>query len=428
MVSTFAYEYYQISFVFILAAFAIPISRKLTIAYIPILILLGIVFGPMLGVISNSFSLYLMSEFGTVGIGLLGIVIILYSESHHIDFKVLRNQFFPIAILDTLGITITALIAALLFSLLTGAPFIIGFIFGAIISPTDPASLIPIFRRVSVKEDISGTLIGESLFNDPLGIILFTIALAFVAAQSPDVQLFNTLASHVGMYLGTVSFLLAQIAVPSVIGVAIGFSVIYLNKYLNFESLIVGLMLGIVILEFTILEASGITPFPAIIATGAIVGNFNDKSIFWSREAGFQENLSFLSQSIIFLLLGSILTRTDIFAYWELGVALALGVIFVARPAAVFSSLSVFSQKFSKKPLNSRKKLFISLVGPRGVVSVVLSTIPLVTGEEYNIPLLLKYGQAIYVGVSFIVIISIILQTIYIPFIANRLTKEGPKI
>ncbi|MEM0155965.1 MAG: sodium:proton antiporter [Thermoplasmataceae archaeon] len=428
MVSTFAYEYYQISFVFILAAFAIPISRKLTIAYIPILILLGIVFGPMLGVLSNSFSLYLMSEFGTVGIGLLGIVIILYSESHHIDLKVLRSQFFPIAILDTLGITITALIAAILFSLLTGAPFIIGFIFGAIISPTDPASLIPIFRRVSVKEDISGTLIGESLFNDPLGIILFTIALAFVASQSPDVQLFNTFASHVGMYLGTVSFLIMQIAVPSVIGVAIGFSVIYLNKYLNFESLIVGLMLGIVILEFTILEASGITPFPAIIATGAIVGNFNDKSIFWSREAGFQENLSFLSQSIIFLLLGSILTRTNIFVYWEMGVALALGVIFVARPAAVFSSLSIFSRKISKKPINNRTKLFISLVGPRGVVSVVLSTLPLVIGREYNIPLLLQYGQAIYVGVSFIVIISIILQTIYTPFIANRLTREGPKI
>ncbi|MCL5442059.1 MAG: sodium:proton antiporter, partial [Candidatus Thermoplasmatota archaeon] len=74
MVSEFAYEYYQVSFVFILAAFAIPISRKLTIAYIPILILLGIMFGPLLGIISNSFSIYLMSEFGTVGVGLLGVV------------------------------------------------------------------------------------------------------------------------------------------------------------------------------------------------------------------------------------------------------------------------------------------------------------------------------------------------------------------
>ena len=50
---------------------------------IAILILLGIMFGPLLGIISNSFSIYLMSEFGTVGVGLLGIVIILYSESLH---------------------------------------------------------------------------------------------------------------------------------------------------------------------------------------------------------------------------------------------------------------------------------------------------------------------------------------------------------
>lgn len=428
MVSEFAYEYYQISFVFILAAFAIPISRKLTIAYIPILVLLGIIFGPVFGVISNSFSLYLMSEFGTVGIGLLGIVIILYSESHHIDLKVLRSQFLPIALLDTLGITVTAIIAALLFTLLTGAPLLIGFLFGAIISPTDPASLIPIFRRVSVKEDISGTLIGESLFNDPLGIILFTIAMAFIAPQSSDVQLFNVISSHIGMYFGTVSFLLMQIAVPSLIGIAIGFSVLYLNKYLNFENLIVGLLLGIVILEFTILEASSITPFPAIIATGAIVGNFNDKSIFWNREAGFQENLSFLSQSIIFLLLGSILTRTDLIAYLPVGIALALGVIFISRPTAVFSSLSIINRKLSKRPINNRIKLFMSLVGPRGVVSVVLSTIPYVVGQQYNIPLLLKYGQPIYVGVSFVVIISIVLQTIYTPFFANRLTREGPRI
>ncbi len=428
MVSEFAYEYYQVSFVFILAAFAIPISRKLTIAYIPILILLGIMFGPLLGIISNSFSIYLMSEFGTVGVGLLGVVIILYSESHHIDFRVLRRQFFPIAILDTLGITITAVIAALLFSALTGAPLIIGFIFGAIISPTDPASLIPIFRRISVNENISGTLVGESLFNDPLGIILFTIGLAFVAPASSDVQLFNAFSSHIGIYLGSIAFLLMQITVPAVIGVAIGFSVIYLNKYLNFESLIVGLLLGIIILEFTIMEASGITPFPAIIATGAIVGNFNDKSIFWSREAGFQENLSFLFQSIIFLLLGSILTRTNLVDYLPMGVALALGVIFISRPAAVFSSLSLINRKFSKNPINNRVKLFMSLVGPRGVVSVVLSTIPYVLGVQENIPILIKYGQPIYVGVSFVVIISIILQTIYTPFIVKRLTSEGPRV
>ena len=167
-----AAQYYQISLILILAAFAIPISRKIAVADIPILIILGIFFGPVLEIINHTFASDFLTQFGNVGIGLLGIMIILYYESHYMNFRVIRRHFMRIVSLDTLGVIITALVGGALFSLIFGAPFSIGFLFGAIISPTDPATLIPLFKRINVKEEVSGTLVGESLFNDPIGIIL----------------------------------------------------------------------------------------------------------------------------------------------------------------------------------------------------------------------------------------------------------------
>ena len=424
IISPVTYDYYEISFILIVAAFSIPISRKSSMVYIPVLIIMGLIFGPLLGFINHSFAIYMLSSFATIGIGMLGLVIILYYESYNFSPRILRKYFTKILSLDTIGMVITAVGAGIFFSMLTGAPFIVGFIFGAIISPTDPASLIPTFRKLNIRDDISGTLIGESLFNDPLGIILLSIGIGIIAPDVSYSSFFSLLTSHTGIILGSGIFLILEILIPAAIGIAFGFFIIYLNRYFNFESLLVALTLGIVLFEFTSMEAVGITPFPAIIATGAIVGNYSDKSIFWNRETNFNENLSFMAQSIIFILLGSILTRTQIFNYIILGFIIALLVIFVIRPLAVFISLGISDIGKNVIKFDVKTKAFMSLVGPRGVVPVVLSTVPFVIGEADHIPLLIEYGTVIYAAVSFVVLISIILQTIYVPYVGRLLLGE----
>ncbi len=426
-ISPVTYEYFEVSFILIVAAFSIPISRKASIVYIPILIILGLIFGPLLGFINHSFAIYMLSSFATVGVGMLGLVIILYYESHNFSIKILRKYFFKILSLDTIGMVITATLAGLFFSILTGAPYIIGFIFGAIISPTDPASLIPTFKRITIRDDISGTLIGESLFNDPLGIILLSIGIG-ILDPSADYSIFFTLiTSHVGLALGSGIFLILDILIPAAIGIAFGFFIIYLNRYFNFESLLIALALGTVLFEYTSLTAIGISPFPAIIATGAVIGTYSDKSIFWNRELNFNENLSFMAESIIFILLGSILTGTELISYVFLGFIISLLVIFVIRPVAVFASLAISDAGKNVIKFNFKTKLFISLVGPRGIVPVVLSTVPFVIGSEFHIESLLKFGTVIYASVSFIVLISILLQTAYIPKISKYLLGSGPE-
>ncbi len=419
---TFGYEsFFEISLILIVASFAIPISRKASVVDIPILIFLGILLGPVTGIISHGFLIYLMTQFGGVGLGMLGIVIILYYESHSINFRIIRREFMRIAMLDTLGVVITTIVSAFLFSFVTGAPLIIGFLFGAAIAPTDPASLIPLFRNISMKEEVSGTLVGESIFNDPISIILIALGISIVAPSSNYVPVFQMLSQHISLILTSVLFFLIEISIPALIGILVGFSVIYLNRVMKFDNLLFAFTLGILILEFTLLEVAGLTPFPAVIATGAIIGNFTDKSLFWQREESFQQSLSFLARAIIFFALGSILIASQVETYFYIGIILAAGVLFFARPIAVFASLLVSDIVPQRFKMNNRIKSFIALVGPRGVVSIVVSLIPYTIGLENNIPSLIMWGPLIYVATSFVVIISIVVQTIYFPYVSRKL-------
>ncbi len=414
-------DFLDLGIILIIAAFAIPIARKASMIDLPFLILFGFLIGPVTGIVSHSFSLYLMSEFGGVGIGLLGIVIILYYESHGINFRIIRRELMRIASLDTLGMVITAIVSGLIFSLITGAPLVIGFLFGAIVSPTDPASLIPMFKRMNVQEEISGIIVGESLFNDPLGIILVAIGISLIDPSSTYIPMYAAISNFSGVFAAVPIFILIQIAVPTSAGILAGFSVIYLNKIFSFDNLLVGFLIGVVLLEFTVLEAVNITPFPAAIATGAIIGNFSDKSLFWEREANFQQSLSFLSRALIFILLGSILTLSDISAYWVVGILVTLAVLFFSRPLAVFVSLIAARFSRSRFRINNRMSLFMGLTGTKGSVSVVMSLVPYTLGIEENLPILIKWGQMIYVATAFVVIFSIIMQTIYVPYASRKL-------
>ncbi len=414
-------EFIQISLLLIIAAFSIPIARKASIVEIPILIGFGLLFGPLSNIITLTFATNLLNNFATFGMGVLGLTIILYYESHNINFRVLRKYSGSIISLNTVGMVITAVMAGMFFSFLTGAPLIIGMLFGAIISPTDPSTLLPLFKKIKIQDNYSGTLVGESLFNDPLAIILVTLFITLIYSGSSYSSLFVTISSYTGLIPAIPAFLIIQILVPAVVGISLGFAVIYLNKLLDFENLIVGLMLGVVLFELTILYGMGITPFPAIIATGAVVGNYSDRGIFWSRESNFQENLSFLSQGVIFILMGAIVTINDFYVYFLGGLILTLFIMFVTRPTAVFASLAIPP---SSRTMSLRTKIFIAISGPKGVVSVVQSSVPLAIGILSGNKLLLQWGSVIEAYEIFIVLISMVLQTLYTPYAAGKLLPK----
>ena len=95
--------------------------------------------------------------------------------------------------------------------------------------------------------------------------------------------------------------------------------------------------------------------------------------------------------------------------------------MFVTRPTAVFASLSIPK---SSRNMKFKTKLFIALSGPRGVVSVVQSSVPLAIGYISGNSLLLTWGSIIEAYVIFIVLLSMLMQTLYTPYAAGKLLPQ----
>ena len=186
---------YTLSIVMFLGMVSYLFSEKFHISSIPILIIVGMLFGPIFGFIDRTVAHHIFNY-----VRVFGLVIILFTEGQDLKWPLLKKHMVTIGILDTIGLLMTATIAAFTFSWLFHFPFIVGFLFGAIISATDPATLIPLFRQHKVSEDIKTVIVTESIFNDPLGIVLTSLAIAFVLPQAPSAKFLELISRYTTIY------------------------------------------------------------------------------------------------------------------------------------------------------------------------------------------------------------------------------------
>lgn len=200
-----------------LGFFAFILSEKVHVSSIPILIILGFLFGPVLGLIPNHQG-HTIFNYARV----LGLVLILYTEGHNLKWKMIKKHLGTIGMLDTVGLLVTATIASFLFSYLFDLPLSAGFLFGAIISATDPATLIPLFKQNKVDENYKTVIVTESIFNDPLGIVLTILAIAMVAPQASEAQLVEKIAHFTSIYPASIIFFVYQVVSSLFIGFVLG--------------------------------------------------------------------------------------------------------------------------------------------------------------------------------------------------------------
>ncbi|WP_051538882.1 cation:proton antiporter domain-containing protein [Prolixibacter bellariivorans] len=157
-----------------LGFFAFLLSEKVHISSIPILIVLGFLFGPVFGLIPNDQG-HTIFNYARV----LGLVLILYTEGHNLKWSMIKKHIATIGIMATVGMILTAAVSGFLFSYLFNLPFGAGMLFGTVVAATDPATLIPLFKQNKVDENIKTVIVTESIFNDPLAIVLSTLAIAW---------------------------------------------------------------------------------------------------------------------------------------------------------------------------------------------------------------------------------------------------------
>lgn len=396
------------------------ISQRTNVSYIPLFIFFGMLIGPVLGLLNRNLAHVLFNY-----VRVFGLVMILFTEGHNLSLFLLKRRLGTVLTLDTVGLLFTAIISAAVFSWVFHVPLVVGFLFGAIISATDPATLIPLFRQHRVRQDIETIIVTESIFNDPLGIVLTSVAVALLVPQAQDARLLEMLAGHIGMYPAAVVFFLYQMLASIAVGFGMGFLGYWILKktgVMEFPDVVI-FSLTLAFGGFLLGESIHASGYLVATVTGIVLGNhkifFREdiKTARWiikaiEREVHFNESLSTMSTIFIFTLLGANINLSIIYDYLWKGILVSLAIIFVARPISALPILKWHSFK---------EYLFISLEGPRGVVPSALASLPLALGITYHDPQLVQWGEII-LGVTIIAVLTtVIVETLWVPFLREKL-------
>ena len=294
-------------------------------------------------------------------VGSLALALILFDGGLRTRLATFRGVLAPAGALATVGVLVTAVLVAPVAKFLMGISWTEGLLIGAVIASTDAAAVFFLINSggLRLRSRISATLEVESGANDPFAIFLTIVLVQILLSGNKPV--WELLVA-----------LLREGVIGAVIGLAGGRIVTYgLNRLRLSPGLSATYVAvsAIVLFSFAnLIHASG---YLAVYLAGLVVGN--QKIRAHNSVVVFLDGLTWLAQIAMFVLLG-LLAWPARLPYSALGaVVIALTLIFIARPAAVFLCLWPFQFDF-------REKLFISWVGLRGAVSIFLASIPLLVG------------------------------------------------
>jgi len=333
-------------------------------------------------------------------VGTIALVFILYAGGVDTNWHSVRPVLAPGAVLASLGVLFTAISLGVFLAWATDLALSNGLLLGAIVASTDAAAVFAVLRarNVHIEEKTRSLLELESGANDPTAVFL---TIAFIEALT-------TGELHAGSMV--LAFFL-QMGAGAAIGFLLSKAAIWLiNRIqLEYEGLYPVLSVALLIVTFGAAELAHGSGFLAVYVAGIVMSN----SIYIHKRSliRFHDGLAWVGQIGMFLTLGLLVFPSRVFSVLSTGLLAAVFLIFVARPVSVAISLAFF--RFSW-----RERAFISWVGLRGAVPIVLATFPLVAGVDG--------AEHIFNIVFFVVIVSVLLQGTTVAPAAQWLHVEGP--
>jgi len=298
-----------------------------------------------------------------VGSSALGVILL--DGGLRTRLSTFRTGLRPAAWLATVGVIVTAAITGLAASLLLQLPLPLGMLVGAIVGSTDAAAVFALLKSAGlrVSERLSSTLEIESGLNDPMAVFLvLTLSMA--------------LSQPAGLDAGTVAWMFAQQAlVGAAAGLVVGIAVGALLQRLPLGSTADGLA-GLLLLSSGIAVFGGAgwlggSGFLAVYLFGLLVAHRAPQVV--ERSLAAMDGFAWLSQALLFLLLGLLVTPRLLVDTLLPALGIAAVLMLVARPLAV--ALCLMPLRFTRGEIG-----FISWVGLRGAVPVVLALFPLLAG------------------------------------------------
>lgn len=302
------------------------------------------------------------------------------------NFSTFKRVATESTILATVGVLVTASVTGIIaYYCLGNISIIQALLLGSIVGSTDAGAVFSLLggNDVSLKSSVSSTLQIESATNDPMAILLTTVMLAIISGQSTS-------------WLESLIIFAMQFGLGIVFGVIFGFIGRFIIASMSIGSGLYALLVfGIGLIGFSVTAAMGGSGFLAIFIIGMMVGNQNIRQISYILPVA--EGITWLCQISLFLMLGLLVSPHQMLNYIVEGVVVAVAITFIARPLAVFLCVKPFFRAFTNRDL-----LFMSWVGLRGSVPIVLAIYPVFANIE---------NPQLYFNVAFVVVIvSLLVQ------------------
>lgn len=370
------------------------IGGKFGVPSLLIFILVGILAGSD-GILRIHFEDYNLAQ----NVGIVAISYILFMGGLSVNIDELKPIVKEGIVLATLGVFVTGIMVGLCSYYFLNLPLLECFLLGAIISSTDAAAVFGVLRSksISLGNNLKPLLEFESGSNDPMAVFLTLGMIGLIAGQLNITGLIFDFFKQ--MILGiTFGFIIARL------------TIIIINKIkLEYDSLYVVITLASVIFTYSFISIIGGNGFIGVYVCGLVMaaGKFVNKKTL----IRFHDAVGWIMQIVMFLILGLLVNFKAGFVHAKEAMLVALVLIFIARPVAIFLCDIGFKRTL-------REKLMISWVGLRGAAPIVLATFPLTANIEHAVD--------IFNIVFFVVIISVLLQGTTIPYIAKLLKVDAP--
>lgn len=360
------------------------------------------------GVVLGPFALDVLDfELGSLGAQLLftlGVSFILFHGGLGLSLRVLSRVGVGLTLLAVPGVVVAALITGAAAAVVFDVPFEVGFLIGAIVAPTDPAILIPLFERLRLREKVAQTVVAESAINDVVGAILALTLAGFVIAGN-------------GSVTGPLEEFLVDLGVSTGLGIGFGLAlaVVISNRRAGIwrESPVVAVLVVIAGGYFSIETAGGSGYLGAFVA-GVMVGN-TDALRLGMRESHERELQSFTTivtnvvVIFIFVAIGVNLPLDSIPDEALPALATLAVLLFLARPLTVVVALLLDRRGRWRR----EEILFVAWTKETGVVPAALAGVVIAEGVPYE--------SEIITVVALAVIVTLVLQASTKPWLAERL-------